>query len=974
MSVWERKQDNPTSERQLFTYGTFPNGFLWGVGSSSLQLEDDHYNRGPSIWDDSLRHHQSWLTEVTNGTFTSLAHKSLPALEFLGVKFFYFSLSWPRLFPEGTGVPNQQGVQYYNILINGLISKNVIPVIALYHWDLPVPIQDKYGGWANHTVIHLFNDYAKFCFQKFGDRVKYWITMHNPYLISRHDHSSNGIHAPWDSPWISAVAHNLIKAHATVWHTYNRHFRQLQKGYISVTLGTPWIKPASKITYCQECREFLEAILGRFAKPIHTDGDYPESLKKEYGSILPNFTAAEQKFINGTADFFALSFGPNDFKIPKKNSFFNHSLNLRDILNWIKMEYDNPRILIMENGWFSNSSIRTEDTIIIHMMKMFINQVLQAIKHDGVDVFGYTAWALADGFEWHNGYKLRRGLFYVDFNKKDKEMRPKTSALYYKQIIGENGFPLMDSASSVHGQFPCDFSWGVTDSILKVEQNPSSPQFTDRHLYIWNITGDHNLHVVEGVKLKTKPAQCTDFTSIRDKMTLLKRMKVTHFKFALNWSLILPRGDLSIIKREVLRYYRCIVEEASNHGIKTMVILYYPTNASLHLPLPLLHNGGWINKTTTEAFSLYAELCFQELGDLVKQWITINEPNRLGQLYRTNNLSYQAMHNGLLAHAMAWHTYDKKYRSVQNGYISTSLHANWAEPANPFITSHAEAADRFLQFDIAWLAEPIFGSGDYPVHMKQYINYKKQRRLSNTSLPHFTKEEKALVKGSADFFAVNHFTTNLVFHQAKHDGTFDSDQDLNLFKDVNRLHSEKNQAVVPSGIRKLLNWVKRKYGDIPIYITANGIDDQSSKNDQIRIYYLQQYNRHILQAYLEDNINLKGYYAFKLTDTDYGFYSPKMGARQSVDAYSTLISQNGFLLDPSDNKCRTINQESQCSLCVFLEQKKPLIFFTFCLFSTLALLLAVTIIRKYKRRRRKLHKDKQSVRFLFKRKDSFSCC
>ncbi|OCT99436.1 beta-klotho [Xenopus laevis] len=977
-SVWGRNHSlHPTKQSQLFTYGTFPSDFMWGVGSSSLQMEGDHSNRGQSIWDTSLREPESWLEISSSNTqqqqptdsTPGLAQTILPALQFLGVNFYHFSLSWPRLFPEGSGTPSDDGVRYYNNMINLLISKNVMPVITLYHWDLPAAIQERHGGWPNETVIHLFHDYAKFCFHRFGDRVKYWITMHNPYLIAWHGYGT-GLHAPWkksDMRVVSLVAHNLIKAHAMVWHTYNSHFRQLQKGFLSVTLGSHWVKPANSTI--EQCQESIEAVLGWFAKPIHYDGDYPESLKTKHHSILPNFTEEEKAFVKGTSDFFALSFGSNNFNVSNNAN----SLNLRGILSWIKVEYDNPRILIMENGWFSDGPVRTEDTVIVYMMKKFINDVLQAIKHDSVNVFGYTAWSLADAFEWHNGYKLRRGLFYVDFHNKDKQMIPKSSAFYYQQVVQENGFPQVDSASEVFGQFPCDFNWGVTESVLKAESNPSSPQFIDRQLYVWNITGDGILHAVKGVKLKTRPAQCTDFTSIRKQITMLIRMKVTHYKFALNWSLILPKGDLSVINWGVLRYYRCVVEEAYLHGIKTMVMLYYPTHNSLNLPGPLLQNGGWLNKTITQAFADYAELCFREMGDLVKQWITVNEPSKLGQLYRSSNMSYQAVHNVLIAHAMAWHTYDKKYRSIQHGYVSVALHADWAEPANPFIKSHSEAAERFLDFNIAWLAEPIFGSGDYPVHMRQYINAKRQRGLSSSFLPHFTQEEKLLVKGSADFFALNHFTSWLVRHQP----LIDFDQDIKPFTDVTCLHSPGKLAVVPSGMTKLLKWIKRNYGDTPIYITANGIDDHAPENDEIRIYYLQQYSRHLLQAYREENINLRGYYAFKLTDSAvprYGFYSSTMKAKPSVDAYSAIISRNGFLLDPSYNKCVKTSSGAQCSFCEFLEQRKALIFFCCCLFSTTVLLLTVTITRKYKKRRRKLRaeKRKQLVFVLPRRKDSFS--
>ncbi|XP_063778826.1 beta-klotho [Pseudophryne corroboree] len=993
--VWERMgQVKPLTEEQLFSsHGTFPKDFLWGVGSSSLQIEEDHSGRGPSVWDEFMRAHQPWLGNLTSGqpadTSASFPGKELPALEFLGVDFYHFSISWPMLFPQGDDIPSEQGVLYYNSLINLLIGKGLKPVVTLYHWDLPVPIQEQYEGWANQSVTHLFNDYAKFCFQQFGDRVRYWISMHNPYLIAWHGYGS-GINAPWvrgDDARVSAVAHNLIKAHALVWHTYNTHYRPFQKGYLSVTLGSHWIEPNKRnidSPAIEICQESMDTVLGRFAKPIHGDGDYPESLKRKYGSTLPTFSEAERAHIKGTADFFAFSFGPNNFKPSNDASKSTRvSLHLRGILNWIKLEYDSPRILIMENGWFSNSNIRTEDTVILYIMKKFINDVRLAIRHDGVNVYGYTAWSLMDSFEWQEGYKIRRGLFYVDFSKMDRTITPKSSALYYKQVIHDNGFPLEAPDTMAHGQFPCDYSWGVTDSVLKAELAPSSPQFTDRRLYVWNITGDGILHAVKGVKLKTRTAQCTDFLTIKKQVDMLTKMKVTHYRFALDWSLILPRGDLSTINREVLRYYRCMIEEASKFGVKTMLTLYYPTHSSLNLPGPLLENGGWLNMTIAQVFRDYAELCFQELGDLVKQWITINEPNRLSHHYQTNsNNTYRAAHNALIAHSMAWHLYDKIYRTEQQGQISLSLHADWVEPANPFLNSHDEAAKRFLEFDIAWLAEPLFGSGDYPPLMRQYIQTKNQKGISKSFLPHFTEEEKKLVRGAADFFALNHFTTRLVIHEAKNDSRFDSGQDISFLLDVTRLSSSNGLAVVPYGIRRLLNWIKKNYGNVPIYITANGVEDKYSENDELRKHYLQQYNQQLLQAYLQDGINLKGYYAFKLTDKtkpQYGFFNSAMynlKPKASVSTYSAIITANGFPLDHTRNSCRMTIAENVCPFCTYIQQRKPLIFFCLCLFTTVILLITVAVIRKYKRKRRKLRpvKHQHTACFLMKKKAGFSQC
>lgn len=326
-------------------------------------------------------------------------------------------------------------------------------------------------------------------------------------------------------------------------------------------------------------------------------------------------------------------------------------------------------------------------------------------------------------------------------------------------------------------------------------------------------------------------------------------MKITHFRFPLSWSLLVPGGDLLSVNRQVIRYYRCLISEMLQLQIKPVVTLYYPTHSSLGLPGTLLQHGGWLNQSTVHAFRSYAELCFQEFGDLVKFWITINEPNRFGDIYNSSsNATYQAAHNLLIAHALAWHTYDKRYRSFQHGQVSLALHSDWAEPANPFIDSHWKAAERFLQFEIAWFLDPIFKTGDYPKVMREYLDYKNREGLSGSFLPYFTNEEKKLVKGSADFYALNHFTTRFVSHVSKNGSQYELDQDVQFLPDLTYQRSPSRTAVVPWGLRKILNWIKKHYGNMDIYITASGIDDHSLNHDDLRKYYIEKYVQEALKG------------------------------------------------------------------------------------------------------------------------------
>lgn len=969
-AVWSKHPGfSPVNESQLFLHGTFPDNFFWGVGTGAFQVEGSWAagGRGPSIWDAFARAHLQGAHgggggAADNGSSDSylFLEEDLSALDFLGVSFYHFSISWPRLFPDGTAAAaNARGLRYYNALLDALARRRLEPVVTLFHWDLPLALQERLGGWRSEVLVDLFNDYATYCFRAFGDRVKYWITIHNPYLVAWHGYET-GVHAPGERGNLAAVyavGHNLIKAHSKVWHNYNTNFRPHQKGWLSITLGSHWIEPnrPENAMDVLKCQQSMVSVLGWFANPIHGDGDYPEQMKEQLLSVLPVFSEAEKNEVRGTADFFAFSFGPNNFKPQNTMAKMgqNVSLNLREVLNWIKLEYGHPRILITENGWFTDSHVKTEDTTAIYMMKNFLNQVLQAIRFDEIRVFGYTAWSLLDGFEWQDGYTTRRGLFYVDFNSKQKERRPKSSAHYYKQIIRENGFAPKESTSDVRGEFPCDFSWGVTESVLKPELVASSPQFADPHLYVWNVTGNRLLHPVDGVKLKTRPGQCTDFVSIKRQVEMLARLKVTSYRFALDWPSILPTGNLSTVNRQALRYYRCVVSEGLKLSISPMVTLYHPTHAQLGLPAPLLQRGGWLNPATAQAFQDYAGLCFGALGDLVKLWITINEPNRLSDAYnRSRSDTYRAAHHLLVAHARAWRLYDARFRAAQRGAVSLALHADWAEPANPFADSHRRAAERFLQFEIAWFAEPLFRTGDYPAAMRDDIASQRSR----PALPRFTERERRLVRGAADFLALNHFTTRFVMH-GRHDG---ADRDVQFLQDVTCLSSPSRLAVLPWGQRKVLRWVRGRYGDRDVYITANGIDDPALEDDQLRQYYLEKYVQEARQAYLVDKVKIKGYYAFKLTEEKlkprFGFFTSDFKAKSSVQFYNKLISSGGLPSENTRPRCSQTERNAECTVCLFLVQKKPLIFFGCCFFSTLVLLLSIAFF--HRRKRRKLWKAK----------------
>lgn len=165
----------------------------------------------------------------------------------LGLDFYRFSISWPRILPTGFADKiNEAGVEYYDNLINGLLKKNVTPFVTIYHWDLPENLQ-KMGGWTNPNIRNWFSDYAKVLFDKFGDRVRHWVTINEPKQICYEGYGSDA-----KAPMLNITgvadylcARNLLLAHAGAYHLYDDKYRKLQNGNIGIAISCTWFEPSS---------------------------------------------------------------------------------------------------------------------------------------------------------------------------------------------------------------------------------------------------------------------------------------------------------------------------------------------------------------------------------------------------------------------------------------------------------------------------------------------------------------------------------------------------------------------------------------------------------------------------------------------------------------------------------------------------------------------------------------------------------
>ncbi|XP_047004450.1 myrosinase 1-like [Schistocerca americana] len=466
---------------------TFPNDFLFAVSSAAYEIEGgwDADGKGVSIWDTLTHDSSQYINDGSNGDVASDSYhkyeEDVQLVRALGVDIYRFSISWARVLPVGdVSQINQAGVDYYNNLIDLLIANGIQPMVTMYHYDLPQPLQ-LLGGWTNPVVAQYFREYARFLFQTFGDRVKWWVTFNEPTTIA-FGYSSTDTNAPA----IGAhgfgdytAAHCILRAHAMAYRLYDQQFRAAQGGYVSIALNSNFYAPATNSTEDSEAAErALQFFLGWFAHPIYTEeGGYPLVMQERiwedcindniWISRLPEFSAQELVDLRGAADFFALNHFTTQLASNGQQAYFHPSHDwdtgailsfddswaataddnikvvpwgLRSLLNWINNEYDvRGGIFVTGNGFPDAGEL--EDSGRQEYYRAYLAEILNAIHEDGINLIGYTGWSLLDGFEWIRGYTVKYGFYQVDFSDQNRTRTPKPSATMFQEIVATRQLP-----------------------------------------------------------------------------------------------------------------------------------------------------------------------------------------------------------------------------------------------------------------------------------------------------------------------------------------------------------------------------------------------------------------------------------------------------------------------------------------------------------------------------------------------------
>ena len=444
-------------------YYQFPAGFLWGCATAAYQVEGAvrEDGRGPSIWD-TFSHvpghtYQNQTGDVADDQYHRYK-EDVQLLKWLGAKIYRFSISWSRIFPEGAGKANEAGIDYYQRLADELLANGIEPFATLFHWDLPQALQDSGGGWESRDTAKLFGDYAAYVTAKLSDRVTHLFTM-NEFssfidLGYREGRFAPGLRLP--PARLNQARHNAVLAHGLAVQAIRAQGKPGTKVGLAENLvsGVPVIEAEPHIQAASKATRLLNAPY----LTVIMEGKYMEEYLQAAASAAPKFTAEDLKIISSPLDLLGINIyqptyirasdAPSGFVAVRNPPSFPHMLS-----DWLfvgpEALYWGPRhvaeiwnvreIYITENGCSSTDDLTRDghvyDTDRIMYLRNYISKLHRAVS-EGYPVRGYFLWSLLDNFEWADAYRLRFGLYYVDYETQKRY--PKQSAYWYRELVARN--------------------------------------------------------------------------------------------------------------------------------------------------------------------------------------------------------------------------------------------------------------------------------------------------------------------------------------------------------------------------------------------------------------------------------------------------------------------------------------------------------------------------------------------------------
>ncbi len=446
----------------------FPKDFLWGMATSSYQVEGawNTDGKGESIWDRAA-HTPGKIRDGSNGDVACDQYhrykEDIAIMKQLNMKSFRFSTSWPRVLPNGTGQVNQKGLDYYSRLVDALLEANIRPFCTIYHWELPQALEDR-GGWPNRDMASYYADFAAILAKNLGDRITVWAPFNMPWWFAYAGYAKG-----WNPPGRANIDEFLRALH-TVSLAQGLAFRSIKAASSKATVGSAYAyEPAYPKTDSEADRQAAERfhhLNNVFFLHAARHGDYPqqafiggvpyETMDVKPGdektlqvpldwigvhyyerlAVSASGAAAQPAAGQRNADPFA------SFRIEHFNEGLHTDSGMEvwprgfyDLLMRISRDYDHPIIEITETGgvYFDapGADGLIHDQRRIDFYRQHLAEMARAMS-DGARVRAYHAWSLLDNFEWKDGFAHRMGLTYVDFATQKRTI--KDSGLWYGRV------------------------------------------------------------------------------------------------------------------------------------------------------------------------------------------------------------------------------------------------------------------------------------------------------------------------------------------------------------------------------------------------------------------------------------------------------------------------------------------------------------------------------------------------------------
>jgi beta-glucosidase len=452
-------------ERKEIARSDFPADFAWGAATAAYQVEGAYRDdgRGQSIWDTFS--HTPGKTENGDTGDVAVDHyhrynEDIALMQELGFNAYRFSISWPRVLPNGRGKVNHKGLDFYERLVESLLEKGIQPYATLYHWDLPQALQDK-GGWKERFTPEAFAEYTDVVSRRLGDRVKGWITLNEPYVSAIIGHVE-GRHAPGEQNMRAGIraAHHLLLGHGLALPVLRANSRRADAEF-GITLSTTYAEPGNDTQEAYEASVITDGFQNRlFMDPLFK-GRYPDSLSKIIDQYLPiesgdmEKIAAPLDFLGINYYFRTLALAVEDISKAKiktrrvegaQYTEMDWEVNPEGFYNLLKMvhqDYKPAKILITENGAaFPDVLEEGQGKPVVHdpdrlnYIQEHFGAALKASR-EGVPIKGYFVWSFLDNFEWAYGFSKRFGIVYVDYPTQRRVV--KDSGQWYQRFLRGEG-------------------------------------------------------------------------------------------------------------------------------------------------------------------------------------------------------------------------------------------------------------------------------------------------------------------------------------------------------------------------------------------------------------------------------------------------------------------------------------------------------------------------------------------------------